>query len=172
MLRHGCLQPADHGVVVLTTPHAARSAHYRQRPATTVLWGVISWWRLCCIWPRPGRAAKAAGSHPARCSSNALELARIDLTQDSIAQALELSPPPGHAGSEPGCGWRQETGAIRDSVKGLTSQASSTARLADGPHTGVDKHLHRKLFLQREERKAQSWRVATGPVRRMAPAVG
>ncbi|APD48611.1 hypothetical protein KQ302_08370 [Synechococcus sp. CS-602] len=96
---------------------------------------------------------QAAGQPPRQVLLDALEL-QIALTQDSIAQALEL-PPPGPPQVSRVRVEGQETVAIGE-VKGLHLTGQFDWRLADAPYR-VDSTF--ELFLQRGE-KGQSWRLA------------
>ncbi|NQV11234.1 MAG: hypothetical protein HQ527_08740 [Cyanobacteria bacterium] len=96
---------------------------------------------------------QAAGQPPRQVLLDALEL-QIALTQNSIAQALEL-PPPGPPQVSRVRVEGQETVAIGE-AKGLHLTGQFDWRLADAPYR-VDSTF--ELFLQRGE-KGQSWRLA------------
>jgi len=96
---------------------------------------------------------QAIGQPPRQVLLDALEL-QIALTQQSIAQALDL-PPPGPPQVSRVRVKRQEAVAIGE-AKGLHLTGQFDWRLADAPYR-VDSGF--ELFLQRGE-KGQSWRLA------------
>jgi hypothetical protein len=96
---------------------------------------------------------QGVGQPPRQVLLDALEL-QIALTQQSIAQALDL-PPPGPPQVSRVRVERQEAVAIGE-AKGLHLTGQFDWRLADAPYR-VDSGF--ELFLQRGE-KGQSWRLA------------
>jgi hypothetical protein len=96
---------------------------------------------------------QGVGQPPRQVLLDALEL-QIALTQQSIAQALDL-PPPGPPQVSRVRVERQEAVAIGE-AKGLHLTGQFDWRLADAPYR-IDSGF--ELFLQRGE-KGQSWRLA------------